>query len=343
MVNNEVMDEQKILKSPEAIPYFNLAKALGQFIANQLSEAPHRDKNQSLINGLQDSAPENIRTSPVWQALELIGVEHKHLVDCLLKPIETNFIYNNPDRKTLSRNVIGPLLRVIRRGHTIEQVCLLVGINTPVTYHYWEKGSRDIPFYVFLKIIDRLCGRLQFFCETIRFRTDLRTFGLKAFKPNLSEHFFKFPWTPTIYLFLLTAVYKAEATHSDEFVADKLSLTKSQVAESIKTLIDFEMIKFSGAKYEAFSGVFYTPPSLDKKSLEDLNHYWMTQAYEFMRFEGLHKIDQAAVSHESKMKIIGWVSELREKIRLEIATTTPETIVHMHWQVSDILCGEKKK
>lgn len=328
---------QENLTKNEAVqtPYERLAEAIYTHLRTSIL--------QKKIRTLRiEKNPPVIRTAIVFQMLYTNGFSLNSASEILLKPRDIKFSLSEISKDQIATHFVGPLLAELRDEDTILNYCKKIGVKNSVTYHYWEKGSRDIPFATFLQIVDVITNRLQLFCETIYFKNDLREFGLNSFKPNFSEKFFGTPWVPTVYLALQTEAYTLLPTHSDLFLEDKLNIPIEQIRLAIKTLLDLEIINFDGRLYKTFDGMFYTPPTLDSHMLDDLNRFWLNQAYKFTNYDGLHKIEQASMSYESYDRIKFWVAELREKIRKEIQVTKPETIVHMQWQVLDLYSGSNK-
>lgn len=232
---------------------------------------------------------------------------------------------------------IGPILRFLRGNRTLREVQQLLGLRAASTFYHWERGARDIPLSTFVQCIDQLGGRLGTFCEAFGYDGELGNFGIRAAKPNFSERFFSQPWVPTIFLAIQTLGYTGQKRHDRRRLARQLKLTEEQIEDGLKTLADLEIVKLEGNKYVARAGAFYAPPTLTAHTLKSLNEYWFGRSLDLIQQPGLHKIEEHALSRKSFEKIIGWVGELRERIRAEVETSEPETIVHIHWQVADML------
>lgn len=305
---------------------------------------PYTDPYQALAVDLwnwQCQPLEKIpRTSRWLWTLQESGISLRDLFTYMMKPKEQVLEEKLLNAEQVGAFLVGPVLRKFRGDRTISEVIEILKVRNKETYHYWETGQRDLPLSQFLKVVDLIGGRLQIFCEMIGFKKDLREFRLKSFKENLSGTFFKKPWTPTVYLLLHTEAYRNLPEHQDAFLSKQIGISLLQVQDSLADLADLEMIRYDGKRYIPFKGVFYTPPNLNPEVLNQLNSYWMNKSFELMSCQGLHKIEQAAVSFESRDKIVKWVGELREKIREEIKTTQPETVLHMQWQVADLLTPE---
>lgn len=322
----ELISESKNLKGPPTLPYMEpyqlLAAELWRWQKLPMDKTP--------------------RTARWLWALQESGLTLDDLFSYLLKPREQKMAAMTLNQNDVRTLFVGPVLKAFRHGRTINNVIQLLKVKNKETYHYWETGQRDLPLSEFLKAVDLMGNRLQIFCEMVGFKQDLRNFKLKAFKEGLADRFFRHPWTPTVYLLLQSDSYRAQESHRDEFLLDILKISPEQLHETLLDLTDLEMIRFDGRHYIPFTGVFYVPPNLKETSLRALNQYWMGRSHELSAGWGLHKVGQAAVSFESREKILGWVADLREKIREEIRVTKPETVVHFHWQISDLLHSKQE-
>lgn len=317
-------------------PYEKLSIAIYQNLTLELLV-----KNKLL--DIDQLTTNTIRTSTVFKLLLKNDVSIVDAATVLIQPRKLDFTFDCLNENNLSSQFVGPLISMIRGKMSVRIFCEKFKITNPVTFHYWEKGGREIPFAVFLQMIDLVTGRLQMFCEAIDFSQDLRRFEIHSYGPNLANRFFNCPWVPTVRLFLETRPYIDLKQHSDQFVAEKLNLSLEQVQSALQTLVDLGVIWLCGTHYKVKRDSFYTPPKLNSQTLANLNNYWLGQAAEFCLHDGLHKIDQASMSFESLAKIQSWVVEMREKVRLEILQSQPETIVQMHWQVFDLLSDKKNK
>jgi hypothetical protein len=237
----------------------------------------------------------------------------------------------------MRRNYIGPLLKSLRRERSLHETAELLELGTWSTYHHWECGRRDLPFFRLLQAIDVLSSRLDVFCETFDFKTSLKKFGLRGHTPGFSENFFALPWTPTVYLILQSHAYLERRRHDSRWLAKQLGLSVEQVNQSLATLGDLGIVTFDGTTYTLRKGQFYAPPTLKPEKLRVLNDYWFSRSAELAQLPGFHKIEEHALSRELAAKIAIWISELRERIRLEVKKSEPETVVHLHWQVADLM------
>lgn len=258
--------------------------------------------------------------------------------EAIFKPKTLSFNSLSMDKKSILTSFIPVLLREFRGDLTIEQVCHRAGIGSSVTYYFWEEGTRDIPLCRFLEMIHLYNSRLDLFCETLGFPKNLSEYGLPNRDQHFSEMFFKNPWVPTIYL----ALQFKNPANNVYLLSKKLSLSEDQVNEALEILQNLKLVRKKVDGYEVIKGVFFTPPNLKEGQLKTLNHFWMNQSVQFSNDPDFFKIDQAIVSHESKKKILGWIADLRKKISDEVKITNPETLLHMQWQVHDLLDFKEK-
>lgn len=258
------------------------------------------------------------------------------LAEGLLKPTPFRLPALDLNESNLAKKFVGPIVKQMRRKHTLDECAKTLGLKSSVAFHYWEKGLRDMPLPIFLEFVDKFSDRLAVFCLSLGFKQDLKKYGLKSRTPDFYEKFFSTPWLPTLFLLIQIENYQKLSKHDDYYLAEKINLPVAQIRQGLKLLQSIGAIYFVGQHYQAHKGVFYTPPNIAPEHLAGLNNYWLGQSVALIKRPGLHKIEQASMSYESMEKIKGWVAELREKIRTEIKTTTPETVVHMHWQVADL-------
>jgi hypothetical protein len=131
---------------------------------------------KKLNNGVKPTG--NIRCSIIWFMLTKTWSTSflQKVADSILLPKQSLvFPQLDSDRKLLPRQFTGPLLRAIRGEQTLDEVFPLVGAKSAAGYHYWEKGSRDMPFASFLKLIDVVSHKLGDFCALLDVRPDWST------------------------------------------------------------------------------------------------------------------------------------------------------------------------
>lgn len=327
--------ESLALKNTKLEPYEKLATAMYEYLRQQWML---KGQGQPYFK----KRPPVVRTSNIFRLLNLNHISIEAAASILIKPRELPCDFQNLSDNEISSALVSPLLKFLRGEETLEAYCKKIGVKHVVTYHYWEKGTTDIPFAYFLYLIDLLTNRLHFFCETIGYYQDLRVFGLFGFKPHFAEKFYEMPWVSAVYLALQTSAYLVQPQHEDSFIAERLSLSVENVQDALQVLKDYDIIQWNKTHYLAHEMEFYTPPNLNAEIVDNFNRYWMSQSYKFSFYPGVHKVEQATISQESFARIRGWVNELSEKIRVETQNSKPETIVQMQWQVFD-LCSNLKK
>ena len=197
---------------------------------------------------------------------------------------------------------------------------------------------------MFLKVIHLLEGRLYIFPEALGFFEDLKKYNISCPNPGLSEKFFKMPWVPTVFMCIQTNFYQKQPKSFHKDLAKLLSLSIDQLNEAIKVLSDLQMIQITDGFYKVRKGAYYAPASMKGSQIDKLYNYWFSRSSSFYyHYKGYQKLDQAAVSYESYCKIIGWVAELRDKIREEVRSSKSEMVIHMHWQIVNLFSELEKE
>lgn len=275
------------------------------------------------------------RTSAWLWTLKCKNISLEDLAESVLKPKQFKFSKTLSDKKDLATNFTPLFLRAMRGEKTLDQMANLLEIKNAATYYYWEQGSRDLPLTHFLKII-HLSGGLPVFLESLGFVQDISKLGFTTLPTDFYNLCFSDPWSPTIHLALQTKMH--EKSNNLSQLAQSIKISVDQLQKSLETLVQLKLVKKEGSKFIAQKGVFYVPAHLQENYKKKFYDYWGQKT----NHHGFDKIDQACVSYESHEKILGWVSELREKIKEEIKTTKPETVLHMQWKVVDLFNPEKK-
>ena len=272
--------------------------------------------------------------SEFLKIIEFNGIELNSLLGYVLTPFE--FQEQLTPRMKMDKRV-ARFLRNLRGKMDLAQFVRLVQVNKS-TYFYWERGERRILFADLLKLLLHL-NKVTLFLEGLGTSLKYETYGIPHRADRFNEIFFGNPWTPSIYLVLQTQFYLDCKRHSDNQIARKIGVTEDQVKQSISDLQLLHLIQFQGTHYQVVKGTFLAPPSSLTKNanVQNLKKYWMDRSAGFRDWPGIHRIEQATVSHETKEKILLWISELREKIAQEIKVTQPQTILHLHLQAFDLL------
>jgi hypothetical protein len=243
----------------------------------------------------------------------------------------------------IRKNLSAPLLKKLRGDRTLIETAQILGLKTFSSYGHWENARRDIPLPAFLKAVDLLSGRLQAFCETSRFEKNLADYDLQG-KKDFALLFFKYPWVPTLFLALqITAPQKLGRSQLKSMLM-KLGVDPKLLDEGLSVLLDLELIRWNQNEYEIRKGYFYSPPNLDAETLLRLNGFWFSKSLDlFLNAPGLHKLDQFTLPRASLPKISEWISELREKIRLESKMGDCEKVVHFQWQMAELIPDPKTR
>jgi hypothetical protein len=240
----------------------------------------------------------------------------------------------------IRKDFIVPFLKALRGSRTLLAAKEALEITTLSTYHHWEMGRRDIPFEMFLKAIDVFSGRLPAFLETLGLKNKLKAQGLEDLHIGRYELFFNDPWTPTILMSLrLPQVLKLSNPQEQAvFLSHSLKIPLSSVEKSLDLLVQLQLIYQKEGKFFSNPVQFNVIPSITPEKINEIHQYWFDQAANFLNYPGYHKLEQHALTHESKDKIVQWISELREKIRQEVKSSgEPETLIHIHWQLAELI------
>lgn len=278
-----------------------------------------------------------IRASSFLSLLKEQGQSMDRLLESLCKPTIIKSKFDGMPSEKASQEIICFLLHYLRGSQTIESASITLGLKNHVTYYYWERGTRGIPLSYLLKCLHFFENRLSLFCEIIGFTEDLKEYGFQVYPPHFYENFFKSPWTPTVLCALQVQKPNESASRVMQNLTKKLGLTEEQVLDSIQILEALGLLVKKGNSFQLMHGQFYVPGQLREKYIEQIYAFWTERKLNISLEKDLYKFDQASVSYALKEKIAQWVTELREKIRAEVKTTKPETVIHMHWQVVDLM------
>ena len=245
-------------------------------------------------------------------------------------------------QKGIRKDFIGPFLKALRGSRTLLAAKEALEIKTLSTYHHWETGRRDIPFEMFLKAIDVFSDRLPAFLGTLGLKNKLKAQGFEDLQIEIGKYelFFNDPWTPTIFMSLsLPQVLSLSNTHEQAFfLSQRLKIPLSSVEKSFDLLIQLKLVCQEEGRLLSNPVQLNAIPSITPKKINEIHQYWFDQAANFLNYPGYHKLEQHALTHESKDKIVQWISELRDKIRQEVkASDKPETLIHIHWKLAELI------
>ena len=278
-----------------------------------------------------------VRASNLLALLKAQGKSLDDLVESLCKPTVVKQKFDGMDYEKGPSEVLCFLLQYLRGSQTIELASQSLGLKNHVTYYYWERGTRGIPLVYFLKCLHYFENRLSLFCEMIGFTEDLKNYGFQVYPPHFYKTFFNSSWTPTVLCALQVQKSNVPASRAIQNVSKKLGLSEEQVLNSVQILETLGLLQKKGISFQLLHGQFYVPAQFREKYIQQIYEFWTQKKLNISLEKDLHKFDQASVSYELKEKIVRWVTDLREKIRNEVKTTKPETVIHMQWQVVDLM------
>ncbi|HPI41099.1 MAG TPA: DUF4423 domain-containing protein [Pseudobdellovibrionaceae bacterium] len=297
-----------------------------------------------LAEVLSDKISEHTtRTAKFLNILQNHGVLLKDLSESVFAPkivFKLQSFKHQGSRVGLQKQWLCVFLTHLRGHRTYVEMAQMLNLGTPSTYHHWESGRRDIPLAYWFMAIDKATGRLEALLSTMPFKVSLLECGFKNRSPILYEEFFSQPWTPSILLALQIPKVKNASSIKEQILLLR-QMTKIQTTDienSLDVLTKMGMIEIKDSKFFANPGQFYAIPSIPPQRINEIHKYWFHRSEEMLSFPGYHKVEQHALTHESKEKIIGWIAELRDRIRQEVNNNgAPETIIHIGWQVAEFI------
>ena len=114
--------------------------------------------------------------------------------------------------------------------------------------------------------------------------------------------------------------------------------TAREIEDSASKLLRLGLARLEDGRLLADPAQFYAIPSIPAEEINRIEGHWFAQAGKLAARPGLHKVEQHALSHASRERIVGWITELRERIRQEVQTGgEPETLIHINWQVAELI------
>lgn len=240
----------------------------------------------------------------------------------------------------LRRDFIIPFLRALRGTQTLAVTAQRLGTHGPTAYNHWETGRRDIPLTQFLMVIADLSGRLPAFLETLGISNPPPGGDFSELHLGRYREFFSDPWTPTVLMSLrLPQVLSMPSGQAQaRYLSEVLQIPQASIENSMDLLLRLQLARLQGGRFVGNPVQFDAIPSIEEKKIQEIHQFWFQRASSMLARPGFHKLEQHALTHESKEKIIFWISELREKIHQEvIASGSPETLIHIHWQLAEII------
>ncbi len=288
----------------------------------------------------------NLKLTRVLLILEKLGMEIDAFTYVPLAPRSLSGFYGAVTEVRLQSRVVAPLLKEIRGDRSLKDVVSRLDGTAFSTFGHWENGRRGISFAQFLRIVDRLTMRLPALLEFLGFAVDLSRYSLESnyVRENFNAHFFRLPWTPTVYLFLVSGAFKNRTVRKEsarEFFKT-IGLSESQIQESLQTLFDLQLAHFERDRVSARSDFFYATPIKDLRLIQNIHEFWFQQSFVLSKLSGYHKVDQFALSKRLFKEVVQRVVMLREEIRRLAAQESPETVVHITWQIADLLNNQVK-
>jgi hypothetical protein len=246
------------------------------------------------------------------------GFKLQHLEQAVFAPrlvpdlrVKTKFATSLAVRK----GFIAPFMRALRGRRTLSEVAKILGTKTLSTFHHWETGRRDISLAQFLKVVDDMSGRLPAVLETLGIRGLPENQEFKDLHVGRYAQFFSDPWTPTILMALrLPQLLKIPSPALQaQFLSQRLKIPHASVENSLDLLMRLQLVRLQEGRLISNPVQFDAIPSITPEKIQEIHQYWFNQAGALLAAPGFHKLEQHALTHESKEKIILWISELREK------------------------------
>lgn len=233
-----------------------------------------------------------------------------------------------------------PVLRTLRGKRTLGEAAKILGIRNLSTIHHWESGRREVPFAQWLKAVDRWSGRLDALVASLPFELSLDELGFDPLPARAYSEFFSDPWTPMLMLSLrlpMLSELKSAETQA-RFLSSRLELPLLKVETSLDLLIRLRLARLESGRLVSDEAQLYAIPAVSPERIQAIHRFWFENSLRLLEKPGFHKVEQHALSRESRDRVIGWITELRERIREEVRTGgDPETLIHINWQVAELL------
>ncbi len=284
--------------------------------------------------------PAILKSAEFFLAAQKKGINLIDVNEALWAPRFSKVTPKSVTRPAMMRSFLAPTMRKLRGERTLAEVCRLLKISNESRFGHWENGRRDIPLELFLRAVDVLGNRLPACCQTLDSDIALDQFGAATLAPRFFHRFFDNPWAPTVHLAFYLPKYKDFLIQpAMEAIAKDLRIDLKLVEEAVELLISLRLLTVENSKVSIVKGQFYALPAHNAEQIKKIHHHWFSLGAEMaQKRPGFYKVEQAVLSRESKEKIIGWMGELRERIREETKNTESlETVIHINWQLSELL------
>lgn len=122
------------------------------------------------------------------------------------------------------------------------------------------------------------------------------------------------------------------------FLSSRLELPLLKVETSLDLLIRLRLARLESGRLVSDEAQLYAIPAVSPERIQAIHRFWFENSLRLLEKPGFHKVEQHALSRESRDRVIGWITELRERIREEVRTGgDPETLIHINWQVAELL------
>ena len=283
------------------------------------------------------------RTGLVLGALQRRGLPLARLEQAIFAPREPLHLATGSKvmgGTALRTRFIAPTLRALRGKRTLADTARLLEVRNLSTLHHWESGRRDLPFSRWLQAVDLCSGRLDAVVECLPFRVELETLGFEKGRTAMMSEFFADVWTPVVLLSLRLPEVRDLPAPAEQVrhLTLKLGATAREIEDSAGKLLRLGLARLEEGRLVADPAQFYAIPSVPAEEITRIQQHWFSQAEKFSSRPVFHKVEQHALSRASRDRIVGWITELRERIRVEVRDGgEPETLIHINWQVAELI------
>lgn len=297
---------------------------------------------------LLKSQSKRLKAVTVLYYLQTHGVDLYSLGEYIFNPRSCPFKKQETYSETqIKENILPKIITELRGSYSLKDFSENLNISNVSTYHHYEKNIRDLPFEIFLRILN-LRNKFEVFLGIINIKelvsesktnADADLVYLEKFSA-FSQNFFSKPWTPTIYLMVQLPKINLLGDQKKQinYIKNSLKLSHVQVAESLETLMKLKIIDMREGKILFVKGQFFNPPKLSPKKIDEIHQYWFSKSLDFLNHSGFHRVEQHTVTEDTQKKILSWISDLREKIKNEVNSQEgePDRLIHINWSLTEI-------